>query len=203
MAPLSGLGCRMIAGLILQRRASPARRNVKYTARNRTLRASSTLSYVPNGRLRKGWTMRRVSVSLNDTLADALATYIEHRPDAPAAPDIMRTALCEYLAARGYVQSGQQPERRANDREDISPTASDDAAQDHTMQTIEAYIVASSAIPPTPPSVLDALRRYLTTMCVSVPKGPLRTPKFRTLEEGSGHSDTSAEHDRVLAELHQ
>jgi len=147
--------------------------------------------------------MRRVSVSLNDTLADALATYVEHRQDAPTAPDVMRTALCEYLAARGYVQSSQQPERRDNRRDDISPTVSHEARQDHTMETIEAYIVASSAVPPTPPSVLNALRRYLRTMGVSVPQGPLRTPQFRTIEDESGHSDTSAEHDRVLAELHQ
>lgn len=147
--------------------------------------------------------MRRVSVSLNDELADALTGYIDDRPDSPATPDIIRAALCEYLAARGYVQWGQQPERRTNDREGMSPTVSDDAGPDHTMETIEAYIIASSAIPPTPPSVLDALRRYLKTMGVSVPQGPLRAPRFRTIEDESGHSDTSAEHDRVLAEMHQ
>ena len=147
--------------------------------------------------------MRRVSVSLNDTLDDALSAYIDSRPDAPAAPDIMRTALCEYLAARGYVQSSQHPERRNNPQGDNPPSVNNDVRQDPTMETIEAYIVASEAVPPTPPIVLDALRRYLSTMGVSVPKGPLRTPQFRTIEDESGHTDTSAEHDRVPAEMHQ
>jgi Arc/MetJ-type ribon-helix-helix transcriptional regulator len=147
--------------------------------------------------------MRRVSVSLNDTLADALETYVEQRPDTPAASDILRAALGEYLAARGYVQASQQPERRKTRGEDISQTVSHEAGQDHTMETLEAYIVALSAVPPTPPSVLNVLRRYLGTMGVSVPQGPLRTPQFRTIEDESGHSDTSVEHDRVLAELRQ
>ena len=142
--------------------------------------------------------MRRVSVSLNDTLDDALTTYIDHRPDAPAAPDILRAALCEYLATRGYVQSGQQPQHRSSALKE-----SHDEGRNHTSEAIEAYIVASSAIPPTPPAVLDALRRYLSTMGVLAPQGPLRTPQFRTIEDESGHSDTSIEHDRVLAELHQ
>lgn len=147
--------------------------------------------------------MRRVSVSLNDELEGALTRYIDSRPDVPGATEVMRAELCEYLFARGYVQPRQQPEHRANNREGIFPTVSDVAGKDHTMETIEAYIVASSAIPPAPPIVLDALRRYLRTMGVRVPDGPLRIPQFRTIEDESGHSDTSAEHDRVLAEPHQ
>lgn len=147
--------------------------------------------------------MRRISVSLDDSLEDALATYSRDRLDSPAATDILRTALYEYLAARGYVQSGQQPARRERHLDDMLAAVRGDAGKDHTMETIEAYIVASEAVPPTPSSVLQALRRYLRTMGVSVPQGPLRVPQFRTIEDESGHSDTSVEYDRVLAELHQ
>jgi hypothetical protein len=147
--------------------------------------------------------MRRISVSLNDTLDDAFTAFLDNRPDAPAASDVMRTALCEYLAARGYIQSSQPPDDRNNPQIDNPPSRGNAASQDRTMETIEAYIVASEAVPPTPTAVLAALRRYLETMGVIVPEGPLRTPQFSTLEDESGHTDTSVEHDRVLAEMHR
>jgi hypothetical protein len=146
--------------------------------------------------------MGRLSVSLNDRLDNALTAYINDCPDAPVAQDVVRTALCEYLAARGFIQSNQQLERRTNVQGDNSPSTSNDTRQSPLTETIEAYIVASEAIPPTPPIVLDALRRYLHTMGASVPKGPLRAPQFRTIEDDSGHTDTSIEHDRVLTEMH-
>ncbi len=141
--------------------------------------------------------MGQRSVTLDNDLELALEEFIADQPDAQTAASVVQSAVREYLRRRGYAGSEKRSVTRP-ENDDVPYIASDAdrrrAKEIHSA--IDAYFDAQSAGSGAV-TVQDALREYLMTRGVMMPTEPFNpTPA----EHGSGYSDTSRDHDRVLAE---
>jgi len=143
--------------------------------------------------------MRKVSTSINGELSDALAEYINDQADQRAASVVVRAALREYLHRRGYVGPRKVPgiTSATVDDLDVDSTTGRDR-EIEIRDAIDAFFDAKSPSQSTTAIVTVALREYLKARGVLMPTEPFSpTPSDR----GSGYSNTSRDHDKVLAEI--